>query len=177
MPGPTSYAYNNPFGMNSAAPVQGGGGGGGDSTMGSLRRMAPGEVPEPFFRDDMDFQRAMYRRVPSAEYPDGYLGTMRFRRDDRLMANIQGRLNQRQYQRGVHKGERIDPGDYFWQPDFNPRSGLEREAQGLRWAPAETLVTRSATQERQMIPRGSQSLIEVSPERQAQLRHLAPSWR
>jgi hypothetical protein len=139
--------------------------------------MAPGEVPEPFFRDDLDFQRSMYRRVPSAEYPDGYLGTMRFRRDDRLMQNVQGRINQRSYQRGVHKGERIDPGDYFWLPDFNPRSGLERQATGMRWAPAESMALRFGVTERQMVPRGSQSLIEVSPERVQQLKHLAPDWR
>lgn len=174
---PSQFAYgNNAFGMNSAAPVQGGGGGGGSSTMGSLRRLAPGDVPEPFFRDGLDFERSMYRRIPSAEYPDGYLGTIRTRRDDRVLGYVQGRVTERQYQRGVHKGERIDPQDYFWTSWLNPQSGLEREATGLRWAPVEAVARRVAT-ERQMIPRGSQSLIEVSPERQAQLARLAPSWR
>jgi hypothetical protein len=175
---PPEFQYLNPYGVGQpGAPVQGGGGGGGSSTMGSLRRVAPGEVPEPFFRDDLDFQRSMYRRIPSAEYPDGYLGTMRLRRDDRVMGYVQGRVTERQYQRGVHKGERIDPSDYFWLPEFNPQSGLAAQAQGRRQAPAAALMGRAAVTERQMIPRGSQSLIEVSPERAMQLRRLAPDWR
>lgn len=175
---PPEFQYLTPFGVGQAgAPVQGGGGGGGDSTMGSLRRLAPGEVPEPFFRDQLDFQRSMFRRVPQAEYPDGYLGTIRTRRDDRLLEAVKSRVNQRNYQRGVHKGERIDPGDYFWPPEFNPQTGLEIEATGMRYAPVEALWPKAAVTERQMIPRGSQSLIEVSPERQEQLRKLAPSWR
>ena len=173
-----TWQFSNPYGIGEAgAPVQGGGGGGGSSTMGSMRRLAPGEVPEPFFRDTLDFQRSMYRRVPSAEYPDGYLGTMRFRRDDRTMGYVQGRITERQYQRGVHKGERIDPGDYFWLPDFNPQSGLRAQMQGRRQAPMEALASRFGVSERQMVPRGSQSLIEVSPKREEQLRRLAPDWR
>jgi len=171
------FAYNSPYGTEAGAPVQGGGGGGGSSTMGSQRRLAPGDIPEPFFRDDLDFQRSMYRRVPSAEYPDGYLGTIRTRRDDRLLQDVQRRVNQRSYQRGVHKGERIDPGDYFWPPEFTPMTGLEMQAAGVRYAPSQTLIERAAMTERQMIPRGSQSLVEVSPERQEQLRRLAPTWR
>lgn len=174
---PPEFQYLSPMGVGQpGAPAQGGGGGSGAGWP-TLRHMAPGEIPEPFFRDDMDFQRSMYRRVPQAEYPDGYLGTIRTRRDDRLLKDVQRRLNQRSYQRGVHKGERIDPGDYFWPPEFNPSSGLEAEAQGRRFAPVEALYPRAAVTERQMVPRGSQSLIEVSPERQEQLRRLAPSWR
>lgn len=175
---PPEFQYLSPYGQGQAgSPVQGGGGGGGSSTMGSLRRVAPGEVPEPFFRDDLDMQRSMFRRVPSAEYPDGYLGTIRTRRDDRLLRDVQRRVNQRSYQRGVHKGERIDPQDYFWLPEFNPQSGLVAQSMGMRQAPMATLEERYAMTERQMIPRGSQSLIEVSPERQEQLRRLAPDWR
>lgn len=172
-----NFSYSSPMGIGSGQPVQGGGGGGGDSTMGSIRRLAPGEIPEPFFRDNLDFQRSMYRRVPSAEYPDGYLGTMRTRRDDRLLQDVQRRVNERSYQRGVHKGERIDPGDYFWPKEFNPQTGLQVEATGMRFAPAEALLPRAAMTERQMVPRGSQSLIEVSPERVEQLRRLTPDWR
>lgn len=175
---PADFQYLSPLGVGQGgSPVQGGGAGGGSSTMGSMRRLAPGEVPEPFFRDDLDTQRSMYRRVPSAEYPDGYLGTIRTRRDDRLLKDVQRRVNQRSYQRGVHKGERIDPQDYFWPPEFTPTTGLEIQATGMRYAPSGTLLERAAMTERQMIPRGSQSLIEVSPDRVEQLRHLAPTWR
>lgn len=175
---PPEFQYLSPLGIGqSGSPVQGGGGGGGSSTLGSLRRTAPGDVPDPFFRDDLDMQRSMFRRVPSAEYPDGYLGTMRLRRDDRVLGYVQGRVTERQYQRGVHKGERIDPQDYFWLPEFNPQSGLLAQSMGMRQAPAAALQSRMAVTERQMIPRGSQSLIEVDPDRVAQLRRLAPDWR
>jgi len=78
-------------------------------------------------RSDMDFARMGVGRQPSAEYPDGYLGTIRSRRDDRsngtdtVLDSLKNRQNQRAYQRGVHKGERIDPGQYYW-----PK-GLEAE--------------------------------------------------
>jgi hypothetical protein len=65
-------------------------------------------------RGDLDFLRLGVGRTPSAEYPDGYLGTMRSRRDDRgmptdtLLDSLKSRQNQRGYQRGVHKGEVLD---------------------------------------------------------------------
>lgn len=157
------------------SPAQGGGGGYGWPT---LRRAGAGEVPEPFFRDDLDFERSMYRRVPYAEYPDGYLGTLRTRRDDRLMQYVQSRINQRQYQRGVHKGERIDPQDYFWPDEFNPQSGLMYQAAGMRQSPSVDLAARYGLTDRQMIPRGARSLMSVDPTRRTeQLQRLAPPWR
>ena len=172
---PPEFQYLSPMGVGQpGSTVQGGGGGYGWPTK---RTAAAGEVPEPFFRDDLDYQRSMFRRIPAAEYPDGYLGTMRLRRDDRVLGYVQGRITERQYQRGVHKGERIDPQDYFWLPGFNPQSGLDAQARGVRQAPAQDLRTRAAAEERQMVPRGSQSLIEVLPQRVQQLKHLAPDWR
>jgi hypothetical protein len=70
----------------------------------------------------------MWRRTPEATYPDGYLGTITSRRDDRLLGALKGRVNERSYQRGVHKGERIDPGDYFWPEQFNLDTGLKNES-------------------------------------------------
>lgn len=58
-------------------------------------------------RDILDARRLMDTgHVPSAEYPDGYLGTIGAgtRRQDRLLNNIGNRATQRSYQRGVHKG-------------------------------------------------------------------------
>lgn len=98
-------------------------------------------------RDIMDARRMMNReaRTPSAEYPDGYLGTITSdRRQDKLLKNVQSRLTQRSYQRGVHKGERLDPRDYYWNEDVSPMVGLEYEAKGLKWTqrgtPAERLA-------------------------------------
>ena len=81
----------------------------------------------PIARSDLDSIRIGTGRVPSAEYPDGYLGTIRSRRDDRLLDSIKNRLGQKAYQRGVHKGERIEPSAYFWAPEFGAEDGLKRQ--------------------------------------------------
>jgi len=82
--------------------------------------------------------------TPSAAYPDGYLGTITTRSEDKLLKNVKNRLTQRSYQRGVHKGERIDAHDYAWRDGIDPQAGLENEATGLRWAPKGNLVERLA---------------------------------
>lgn len=94
--------------------------------------------PQPFFRDELDSFRSMWRRTPEAQYPDGYLGVITGRRDDRLLKNLSARATQRSYQRGVHKGERIDPGDYIWPEEFNLDTGLKREARAP-WVDEEDL--------------------------------------
>ena len=81
----------------------------------------------PVARGDLDAIRIGTGRVPSAEYPDGYLGTIRSRRDDRLLDSIKNRIGQKSYQRGVHKGERIEPSAYYWSPEFNPEMGIKRQ--------------------------------------------------
>jgi hypothetical protein len=81
----------------------------------------------PVARGDLDAIRIGTGRVPSAEYPDGYLGTIRSRRDDRLLDSIKNRVNQKSYQRGVHKGERIEPNAYYWSPEFNAMMGIRRQ--------------------------------------------------
>lgn len=81
----------------------------------------------PVARGDLDAIRIGTGRVPSAEYPDGYLGTIRSRRDDRLLDSIKSRVGQKQYQRGVHKGERIEPNAYYWSPEFNDQQGIKRQ--------------------------------------------------
>ena len=81
----------------------------------------------PVARSEMDFLRMGVGREPSAEYPDGYLGTIRTRRDDRgrpnsvseqVLNGLKIRQTQRGYQRGVHRGERIDPNDYYLPREF-----------------------------------------------------------
>jgi hypothetical protein len=81
----------------------------------------------PVARGDLDAIRIGTGRVPSAEYPDGYLGTIRSRRDDRLLDSVKSRIGQKAYQRGVHKGERIEPNAYYWPMEFNDQQGIQRQ--------------------------------------------------
>ena len=76
----------------------------------------------PVARSELDTSRMGVGRQPSAEYPDGYLGTIRSRCDDRgrssptsdtVLDSMKNRVGQRSYQRGVHRGERVlgEPAD------------------------------------------------------------------
>lgn len=87
-----------------------------------------GGVGGPSVRSNLDFLRLGVGRVPSAEYPDGYLGTLvTRRRDDKLLDSIKNNVNKKAYQRGVHKGERIEPSAYYWPEDLQPTRGLSRQ--------------------------------------------------
>src|SRR5262245_14822679 len=70
--------------------------------------------PQPVGHDYLDNLRMAWRSTPEATIPDGYLGTVNSRRQDRLLDGLQARANNRPYTRGVHKGERIDTRDYYW---------------------------------------------------------------
>ena len=134
-------------------------------------------------RDTMDSLRMGEGRIPSAEYPDGYLGTIRTRRDDRLLDSIKNRENQKAYQRGVHKGERIDPSDYYWPGSLDPQRGLQAQMRGAkRQTPLEQIVPRpqlindgKAPQTTEYTYAGSPSTI--NPVRASQLSSLRPTWR
>jgi hypothetical protein len=67
-----------------------------------------------------------------SQYPDGYLGTIVDRQQDKLLAKVQSRLGDRNYQRGVHVGSKIGQGQYMWSPEFNPEIGLERQARAVQ---------------------------------------------
>lgn len=184
MPGPTimppvgnsNMQFLPPFGLGQpGAPVQGGGGSG-------------QSILAVNFRDPVDAARSMMgARVPSAEWPDGYLGTIRSRREDRLLDTVKRSLNQRAYQRGVHKGERIDPGDYFWPAEFAPESGLLRQADAVRDVSGSVQVfyvqrhtTTGTLRDRltvlgQRLPRGAESL-EMDPRAVGNLDRLRPAW-
>ena len=145
------------------------------------------------FRDGLDARRTMTGdRVPQAEYPDGYLGTIIDRRQDKVMQSIKGRLTQRSYQRGVHKGERVDPSDYFWSDDVNPEIGLEYEQRGLKWTAKGDVVERlvnggknavatpaemAQLKARLGMPSESRDYDTVDPIRVERLKRLSPSWR
>lgn len=149
-------------------------------------------------RSSMDFARMGVGRAPQAEYPDGYLGSIRSRRDDKgkpyavsdtVLDSLKNRQNQRAYQRGVHKGERIDPGSYMWpeglEPDrrVNPKlfkqvdidgslvmMGL-RDAPQMELAPAPHLVNDGKADVSANVP------AEFNPRTATYFQHLKPRWK
>lgn len=130
---------------------------------GSIEQSAGG-IQALVFRDRLDAARSgMAGFVPSAEYPDGYLGTIQSRREDRLLDSLKDRVNDRSYTRGVHKGERIDADDYFWPSELQPDRGLREEAAGVQLDPRDPRVfsRRAAplgTVQEQMIASGASEL-------------------
>jgi len=95
----------------------------------------------PVARSELDFLRLGVGRQPSAEYPDGYLGTIRSRRDDRgrssstsddVLNALKVRVGQRSYQRGVHRGERVDVQDYYYPEGLEATRGIARQFRGVR---------------------------------------------
>jgi hypothetical protein len=134
----------------------------------------------PYFRDALDARRSMFNQAPQAQWPDGYLGTINTRRQDRLLDSLKNRQNQRSYVRGVHKGERIDPADYHFPPELLPTDGITRQSQGIPW---DTMVLNQRAAPRlDLVPQWSprqQAMMGADPGigRTTQLRKLAPPWR
>jgi hypothetical protein len=149
--------------------------------------------PQPVFRNQKDWQLSGYQTGSDTQYPDGYLGTMSAnRRQDKILGSL-SRMNARQYSRGVHKGERINAGDYIWPDEFNLYTALEYQAQGLKFAPTGAEPVR-LTNDGKVGPRGisrgsrvgprgisrdqkRDEITEMSLQRQSQLKALAPNWR
>lgn len=138
---------------------------------------AGGYGSAPVAHDALDSLRMGIGRTPAAEYPDGYLGTIRTRREDRVLDSLKNRTNQRSYQRGVHKGERIDPSDYFYPAGLEPDRGLAAMAQGVKQAPllglapAPHLVNDGKTDMPNNVPG------EIDPRRSQQFARLRPMWK
>ena len=97
------------------------------------------------FRSPLDASRAAHGQIGQAQYPDGYLGNIVDRHSDKLLQHVSNRQTERSYQRGVHKGARINPKDYFW-PDgeVHPDDGLAREAAAQRLPGGTLAVQRGA---------------------------------
>jgi hypothetical protein len=134
----------------------------------------------PYYRDALDAKRSAFNRTPEAMYPDGYLGTINSRRGDRLLDSLKARQNQRSYVRGVHKGERIDPADYYFPSQLRPERGIQRQEDAVpfdtmwlseRNAPKLSLLPNYSPREESM--QGATSGVG----RTTQLRKLAPPWR
>lgn len=149
-----------------------------------------GGAGTPVAHDTMDALRIGVGRVPSAEYPDGYLGTIRSRRDDRLLDSVKSRVNQKAYQRGVHKGERIEPSMYFWPQEFTPDMGLMRQMRAQVDSSSGATVYRAArfapqthlTPAPHLVNDGKSNLVSDAPgqidvRRQNMLAYLKPAWR
>lgn len=149
-----------------------------------------GGAGTPVARDTMDQLRIGVGRVPSAEYPDGYLGTIRSRRDDRLLDSIKNRVNQKAYQRGVHKGERIEPSMYFWPQQFNAEMGIARQmkAQRVRSNGVTTYMSERNAPQVQLTPAphlvndGKSNMMaeepgQINQRRQSMMASLKPAWR
>lgn len=144
----------------------------------------------PVARGDLDAIRIGTGRVPSAEYPDGYLGTIRSRRDDKLLDSLKNNLNKKAYQRGVHKGERIELGSYYWSPEFSDQTGIKRQMRAQmvnmdgsiqyrveRFAPQAQL-----TPAPHLVNDGKSNLRhdgpgEIDVRRQDRMEYLRPKWR
>lgn len=140
-------------------------------------------------RSDLDAARIGTARTPEAEYPDGYLGTIRSRRDDRLLDSVKNRLGDKAYQRGVHKGSRVEPSDYFWSSEFSDQDGIKRQSRArpveedgvvvyriprqtpsMRLAPAPHLVNDGKSNTLANEP------AQINAVRAQQLRYLKPTW-
>jgi hypothetical protein len=141
----------------------------------------------------MDFLRLGVGRTPSAEYPDGYLGTIRSRRDDRgngtdtVLDSLKSRQTQRGYQRGVHKGERIDPGQYMWPSALKPDRRLKIGVELLENEGSVTMNVRKNAPKQELAPRphlvndgkaniSSNVPAEFNPRVAQQFVHLKPRW-
>lgn len=149
----------------------------------------------PVARSELDFLRLGVGRQPSAEYPDGYLGTIRTRRDDKgrpsstsdnVLNALKVRVGQRSYQRGVHRGERIDVQDYYYPEGLDPMRGIARQLRGVRVgnvihtqrnvenamaAPAPHLPNDGKANLRSTSP------MSLNPQRVDQMARMRPAWR
>lgn len=152
------------------------------------------------FRDTLDAKRSMMGRTPEAEYPDGYLGTITNRQQDKLLGKIQERLNDRSYQRGVHVGSKIGRAQYYWNRDLAPDDGLRRQSHfrrdgctlsAPRFAPSGNPVERLAHQgktagltppeqmemaRRYGVNPAMNPVVLSDPTRAAQMRKMLPSY-
>ena len=149
----------------------------------------------PVARSELDALRIGVGRQPQAEYPDGYLGTIRSRRDDRgrpastsdkLLDSLKIRVGQRSYQRGVHRGERIDQSDYYYPKGLEPERGIMRQMKAAQKGQAAPRYVYDA----QIAPAPhlpndgkvgptmrSDAPILVNAARQDQMARMRPSWR
>jgi hypothetical protein len=125
---------------------------------------------------ELDSARLGIGRTPQAEYPDGYLGTIRSRRDDKILDSVKSRVSQKSYQRGVHKGERIDQSDYYWPSELAPTRGIQNQMKGRKTTYVEKLTPPPllVNDGKASVPANEPGRIDMH--RQQQLTRLMPAW-
>lgn len=151
----------------------------------------------PVARSELDFMRLGVGRVPQAEYPDGYLGTIRSRRDDRgrpssvsdkVLDGLKVRVGQKSYQRGVHRGERIDPSDYYYPSALTADRGIKRQMKATQ--NGNVWMAKRHVENAKLVPAPhlpndgkagpnvrSDSPYNIDQKRVTQLGNMRPSWR
>ena len=149
----------------------------------------------PVARSELDFLRLGVGRTPQAEYPDGYLGTIRTRRDDRgrnsstsdrVLDGLKVRVGQRTYQRGVHRGERIDVQDYYYPEGLDNMRGIARQMKGRKQG--NVIVTKRNADQAMFAPAphlpndGKANMRSTSPmsldkRRVDQMSRMRPGWK
>jgi len=165
---------------------------GGNYDPNSSPQTAPALGPTPTFRNAKDRTLVRYGQSPDTQHADGYLGTMgtNSRRSDKLLSSVQ-RQNHRSYSRGVHKGERVNPGDYLWPAEFNLDSGLQAQSSAVPMgnvmlAPKQGVpgaepirLTNDGKAGPRGVPRGIDrvEMEPIDPQRRSLLKNLVPHWR
>jgi hypothetical protein len=139
-------------------------------------RQAEVNGPSPFYHDELDKLRLQWRQTPEATYPDGYLDTINTRRQDRLLQGLKQREQNRPYTRGIHKGEKQDPSDYFWPPEFNFWTGLQLEAMGQKFFPPGLGMEYTQTLANDGKNPDAWRMQQDDPDRVEHLKRLAPPW-
>lgn len=165
---------------------------GGNYDPNSSAQTQPALGPSPSFRNAKDRLLTRWGSSPDTQHPDGYLGTevTNTRRNDKLLQGI-NRQNNRSYSRGVHKGERVNPGDYVWPDEFNLDSGVLAQSMGMKIGNqivtpkqgvpgAEPVrLTNDGKAGPRGVPRGIDrvDMEPIDKQRASLLKGLAPRWR
>lgn len=134
-----------------------------------------GNGPEPWFRDHLDATRSA--RIPTAEYPDGYVGTTNTRRESRIQSGGQRPYQtMRNYQRGIHVGARVLPSAYFWTDEVDPMAGLRAQSEGKKWTQQGEYITHLTNDGKAGPVRGSISMRDPVRDQTVPPR-LYPRWK
>lgn len=135
-----------------------------------------GGGPPMLYRDGLDAERHA-NGIGQGSYPDGYLGAMASRRDNRLG------INDKSYWRGVHHGERVPLADYSWPDEFNLSSGIRNQAQtGRKFVSAAigkepVILVNDGKPGPRDAQAGQRGVVSAPDHDQlSYLRSLAPSW-
>lgn len=165
---------------------------GGNYDPNSSPQTQPALGPSPAFRNPKDRLLSRWGQSPDTQHPDGYLGTQggNTRRSDKLLDAVH-RQNHRSYSRGVHKGERVNPGDYVWPDEMNLETGLQLQSMAVqignqqvapKFSPpgaAPVHLTNDGKAGPRGVPRGIDrvEMEPIDPQRRSLLKNLTPNWR